>query len=833
MQKKILYTLIPIVVLFILNAIYFHPALTGKRMVQDDILLGQAKSREIVEYREDTGDEALWTNAMFSGMPTFQISTKYPNNWLSYVQDAISTVLIKNSSIYIIATLMIGMFFLLRTYKVDPWLSIAGAVAIGFSAFFIISLAAGHNAKVRTAAYIAPTIMGVLLTLRGKHILGFALTALMFGLNIHSNHFQITFYSALIILPIVVAYAIQAFKSKTLPLFVKQCLILVAAAAIGVGPNIGNLWSTMAYTQETMRGGHTALVEEEIANDATKQTSSTSKGLSFDYAMGWSMTKAETFNLFIPMFAGGGSKESYENTDLYDQLVRPGAPQEQIDQINSILGSTYYWGESMTNGGYYVGAVMVFLFVLGMFFVKGPTRQWVVASIVLALLLAWGKHFEGFNRFIFENLPLYNKFRVPSMAVVVLCVVIPFFGVLGAQKFFDAAKENKADAQKKLLYALYITGGVALLIALIGPALFTMEGAKDGQMLAFWKQNNINLSINDLIDARGSIMRSSAFHSLLIVVVAFALLFLYLRGTLKQMYAIAAIVVLVVFDMWSFDKDHLNEDSFVAANRYLSSYTATQADNMILQDPDIHYRVYNPGAGLTSDSKTSFFHKSIGGYHGAKLARYQDLIDEQLSQGNMPSFNMLNAKYFIAEQNGQTFAQRNPEAAGNAWFPSEVLWADSPVSEMNQLTEFDAKNQVVISDEYRDLVANYVNQDSTVNNTLRLTSYDPKVMTYEANVSGKDALAVFSEVWYDAPNQPWNIYIDGEKAELIRVNYLLRAAVIPAGAKEVVMKFEPRTYYAGESIDLVFSIIIFLAIGGAIFFEYRQSNKVTEEGAEA
>ncbi|NVK26722.1 MAG: hypothetical protein HWE14_01695 [Flavobacteriia bacterium] len=833
MRSNVLKWLLPVLAIVIANIIYFYPALQGKELVQDDILLGKAKGKSIVDYREATGEEPLWTNAMFSGMPTFQLSIKYPNNWLGYVQSTINTVLVKNSSIYMIASMMLGMFFLLRTYKVDPWLSVAGAIALGFSAFFIISMAAGHNAKVRTAVYIAPMLMGILLTLRGRQLLGFALTALMVGLSIQSNHFQVTYYSIFIILPILVVYGIKMIKNGQLNVFIKRSLILAAAAALGVGPNIGNLWSTMAYTQETMRGGHSALVEEQSESaESDGASSSTEEGLSFDYAMGWSMTKAETFNLFIPMFAGGGAKENYEGTDLYERVTQGrSVPANQKAQINGLIGTTLYWGESMTNGSYYLGAVVFFLFILALVTVKGSTRQWVIASIIIALMLAWGKNLEWFNRFMFENLPFYNKFRVPSMAVVILCTVIPFFGFLGLQKFINLAKEDKDAAKKVLMRTLYIAGGILLAVALIGPALFSLAGDRDQQMVQYWSQIQMPLSLNEMEDARASLMRSSAFTSLIFAGLTFGALFLYLRGTFKAQILGFVMIGLVVVDLWSFDKDHLNADSFVSSNQYLNEFRPTRADQFILKDTDPHYRVWNTTQGLTSDSRTSFYHKSIGGYHGAKLARYQDLINEQLSQQNMEVFNMLNTKWVIYEANGETMAEANVGAAGNAWFPTNAIWVNGPVNEMNALDDFKAGTDVVIDQSMKDALEGTVRMDSNVRNTIALTSYDPKEMHYTAKVQGQPALAVFSEIWYDAPGQPWKLYIDGEETELYRVNYLLRSAVIPAGEHEIVMKFEPKTYYMGEQIDLVFSILLFLALGGAIVQEVRTQKKAEHKEA--
>ena len=823
-MKEILRTtsrswLYPVLALIAVNFIYFAPVVfQGKQIPQDDIKLGIAKGKEIVDYRAETGDEPLWTNAMFSGMPTFQMSTIYPNNVLQYVATSF-TALGASSSVYIVALLMLGFFFLLRGEKVDPWLSVAGAVAFGFSAFFIISLAAGHNAKIRTAAYMAPLVLGVLLTYRGRTALGFFVAALATGLSIQSNHFQITYYTAIPVLAVSVAYLVAAVREGALKQWVLRSLLLLGAAVVGIGPNIGNLWSTYAYTKATMRGGHSDLTP--IA-DSTAAPVAKAEGLDFDYAMSWSYGVTESLNLFIPNLMGGGAKQDYSDTKTYETLSRifqqQGLGGERLrETVNQYSGSFLYWGDqSLVNGAYYLGAVAVFLFVLGLLTVRGTTRNWVLGALLVSLVLAWGKNLESVNRLLFDTLPLYNKFRVPSMALVVAFLTVPYLGFVGLQQWIsgDLSAEQK---QRKLLMAAGISGGIALIVALIGPALFSLEGLNDANL----GQQGFDLGIIE--EDRANLMRSSAWRSLLFVLAAAALLWLQLKGRVKPAVFAAALVGLVVADQWTFDRDQLGSDDFVSEREFNAAFAPTPADEFILKDTDLHYRVYNTTSGLTSDSYTSYFHKSIGGYHGAKLARYQDLIERQLSQGNIAAFSMLNTKWVIMQdqQTGVMQAQPNMSACGNAWFPAEIRQVANADEAMAALSGFDPMQTAIVElgvDAER--LMNSQAPDSTARITL--TSYDPKVMTYAVEGLTANSTAVFSEIFYEVPGQRWVATADGVEIPVARVNYVLRAAVIPAGTKEVVFRFEPETYRTGSMLDGGFSLLLLASLGFALWIEFKR-----------
>ncbi len=814
MKNKFLLFLVPILALLVANYIYFQPVLSGKVLKQDDIMMGYAKGKEIRDYRENTGEEALWTNSMFSGMPAFQISTQYPGNILGYIQNALIFVGGSSSSIYIIFLLMLGMYLLLVSLKVDPWLATLGAFAFGFSAFFIISFGAGHNAKVRAAAYIAPTLMGVLLTLRGKYLAGFALTSLFVGLSVYANHLQITYYEAILIFVILMVEAFFAFKEKTIGQFLKSAGILLAAALVGIGPNIGNLWSTYSYTSETMRGG-----SSELAAKAESKG-----GLDFDYAMGWSYSASENFNLIVPMYTGGGMAEDYSSTETYQQFFplikqsfqRDGYPANQAaESAERFLGSLFYWGEeSLVNGGYYLGASIFFLFILGLLAMDKKMRIWIIAALAVSIFMGMGRHFETFNRFLFDYLPIYNKFRVPSMSLVVAFVLIPFGAIYGLNEWL---KKSKAEQKKLLINATIGVGGLFFLL-LIGSAMLSFDGMRDAQL----EQQGFNL--DQLLSDRKSLQRNSIGRSLVFSIAVAAFLWFFLNGKLSKKLLIPSLAFILMADLWMFDKQHLNSDSFMTAREFDNQYAPTAADKLILQDPDIHYRVMNTTAGLTSDSYTSYHHKSIGGYHGAKLIRYQDLIENQLSKNNPKMYDMLNTKYFIVQRDGSgPQAMPNPTALGNAWFVRSIKQVATADEEMASLDKdvFQPEVEAVVDQRYSTYLSGVGN--TVYGSSIRLKEYDPKKMVYESNNnSGQDLLAVFSEIFYEGYKNDWKVYIDGKEVEMIRVNYLLRGLKVPSGKTEIVFSFEPYTYLTGEKVDKAFSAILLLALLGSLFFAFKK-----------
>ena len=804
--------ILPIAILLGLNVAFLSPAyLSGDILDQDDIKLGYAKSKEIRDYREASGEEPLWTNSMFSGMPTAQISTKYGGNIFQYITGAVKAIGGTTSSTYIIFYLMIGGFIGLRGLGVNHWLSTIGGFAYGYSGFFIIGYAAGHNAKVNTAAFIPLMIMALLLIFEKKNWKAMILMAIFAGLSIHRNHFQITYYAGLFMGIIWITYLIKYAREKALPEFAKLTGWLLVAAVLSIGPNLANMWGTQVYTKESMRGG--------ISELTNKNQNQGEGGLSFDYAMAWSSGIYESVALVIPNAAGGGMMVDYSDmgTETFDQLVRAfrqqGMNASQAEaQANQYMGAAFmkWTGESMGNGAYYVGAGVFFLFCHALFTVGGTMRNWVLASGIVFLFMAWGSNFESFNKLLFDALPLYNKFRVPSMAMVVLFFLIPFYGIYGLNSWIglDKAARMKAFTRGAAAFA-----GFVVLFGLIAPYAMNLEGARDA---SFTQQG---FSLDQLISDRQGIITSSAMRSLIFGLLTAAALYVWHIGKLNQVATIAAVGAITLLDLYGFDRDQLELDDFQSKRQWEQQYAPNAANQAILQDNDPHFRVWNSTAGLTNDSYTSYHHKSIGGYHGAKLQRYQDLIDNQLNKQNMACFSMLNAKYVIAQgANGQPQAQRNPNACGNAWSVNNINVVANADAEMAALSSFNPKTTAVVDARYGDYLGNTT---SFAPAKVKLTSYDPKYMEY--SFEGGNAFVVFSEIYYEGSGNDWQAYIDGEPVEHIRVNYTLRGMKVPAGKHEIVFEFKPKSFYAGQKVNMAGSGLLLLLIAYFGWSAYKES----------
>ena len=804
--------ILPMVILLGINVAFLSPAYFGGDVLdQDDIKLGYAKSKEIRDYRAETGEEPLWTNAMFSGMPATQISTKYDGNIFQYLTDVVRAIGGTNSSTYIIFYLMIAAFIGLRGMGVNHWLSTIGGFAYGYSGFFIIGYAAGHNAKVNTAAFIPLMILALLLVFEKKNWRAFILMAVFAGLSIHRNHFQITYYAGIFMAIIWVVYLIQYAKEKALPAFAKYTGLVALAGVLAIGPNIANIWSTKVYTSESMRGGKSELTQ--------KNQNQGEGGLSYDYAMSWSTGIYETVALVIPNAAGGGMMVDYrkKGTETYDQLVQAfrgqGMNAKQAEQqANQYMGAAFmrWTGESMGNGAYYVGAAIFFLFCLAFFVVGGATRQWIIASGIFFVFMSWGSNFNAFNTFLFNYLPLYNKFRVPSMALTIVFFIVPFYGILGLNQWYTLDKKARFDALKK--GALAFTGFVAL-FGLIAPFVMDLETARDAQ---FAQQG---FRIDQLVGDRRSLATSSALASLGFGLLTAAALYFFHIGKLKLLSSAALIGGIALLDLGLFTTDQIEREDFLSQRQWEAQYAPTAANQAINQDSDPHFRVWNATVGLTNDSYTSYHHKSVGGYHGAKLQRYQDLIDNQLNNQNIACFSMLNAKYIITQggQNGQPQAQRNPDACGNAWSVQNIQLVPNADAEMAALTAFNPKSTAIIDTRYSDYLGGKTTYAPA---KARLTSYDPKHLEY--SVEGGDAFIVFSELFYEGAGNDWQAYLDGVPVAHIRVNYLLRGLTVPAGKHEVVFEYAPKSHYTGQKINYAGSGIILLLLFWMGFKQVRE-----------
>lgn len=793
-----------IVIFIVISLTYFSPLLEGKKLKQPDITQYKGMSKEISDFRDATGEEALWTNSMFGGMPAYQISVQYKGNVLRYLDQLMQLYLPQPAGMVFLY--MIGFFILLLVLKVDKWLAIAGAIAFAFSSYLFIIFAAGHNSKAHAIGYMAPVLAGIILTYRGRYLAGGILAAIALSLELLTNHLQITYYLMLIAGVFVITELINSIREKHLPGFTKATGVLIIASIFAVATNITNIWATYEYGKETIRG------KTELTSEKSNRTS----GLDKDYATGWSYGKMETFTLLIPNFNGGSSQGALsESSNTYKALKANNVDDNQAQKIIKAL--PLYWGtQPGVAGPVYIGAIIMFLFIFALFVVDNKFKWWLLAATVLSILLAWGKNFMPFTNFFMHYVPGYNKFRAVSMTLVMAEFCIPLLAILGLQKVFSG-EVNKKKLLKYLYYSLGIAGGISLFFALVGSSIFDFISPADEQYKSYFP----DWLISAIREDRAAILRADAFRSLVFILLAGAAIWAMINEKIKMPVFFIALILLIVIDMWSVDRRYLNNDSFVSKRVDAVPFQPSLADQIIMKDKDPDFRVFNQSVGNPfADASTSYFHKSLGGYHGAKLRRYQELIDYQLSKGNMNVFNMLNTKYFIIpdEKGGQPQVQINMQAMGNAWFVNNAHVVNNADEEINALTDFVPAETAVYDKRFENQVkGHFISKDTLAK--IILTDYKPNHLTYKSETT-KEQLAVFSEIYY---KDGWNAYIDGKPAPYFRADYVLRAMIVPAGNHVIEFKFEPRIYKTGEKISLASSILlVLLALGGIGFMVKRK-----------
>ncbi len=788
--KSMLPHLIAVAVFFGISLAYFSPILEGKKLYQSDKVNFIGMSKEITDHRENYNEEPLWTNSMFGGMPAYQISAKYNANLVKKIDKLFQGFLPRPAGLVFLY--LIGFYILLMSLKIDYRLAIFGAFAFAFSSYFFIILEAGHNTKAHAIGYMAPLLASVLMTIRGRWLAGGALTALFTSLMLNANHLQITYYLVMLFLVLGVVKLIESIKEKQLHSYLKSVGVLLLAGVLGASTNITRILTTYEYGEESMRG------KSELTNDLDNKTS----GLDKDYATAWSYGKAESFTLLIPNFHGGASQgELGTDSETYKAIKQSPQARTLIKQL------PLYWGtQPFTSGPVYAGAIVCFLFVVGLFLLKGYMRWWVILTTILMLALGWGKNFMPLTEFFLEFFPGYNKFRAVSTTLVIVELLLPLFGFLGLQKLL--AENDKAENQKAVKWGLIITGGVCFVFALMPTMFFDFVGSSDEQL------KGMGWPVDAIQSDRASLLSSDAWRSLVFILLSAVALWLYLSNTLKKQHLILIVGLLIVGDMWTVNRRYLDTDDFVSKRKVAKPFSPSMADQQILADSDPNFRVFNTAVNTFNDASTSYYHKSIGGYHGAKLKRYQELIDAHISKGNMNVLNMLNAKYFIVSNQNQKLAQRNPSALGNAWFVKDLQMVANADEELAALSTVNTAEQALVDQRYSDLIPSFV-FDSTA--SIQLTDYKANQLSYTANCS-KNQLAVFSEIFYD---KGWNAYLNGELVPHFRANYVLRAMPIPAGNHQIEFKFEPRTYKTGEGISLASSAILLLLLIGVAYTELK------------
>ena len=776
-----------IIVLFaLISFAYFSPIIEGKRIDGHDVKTWIGMSKEISDFRDSSGNEALWTNSMFSGMPAYQISVKYSSNLVRYIDKVISLGFPRPANLLFLY--LLGFYLLLLSLKVDYRVAAVGAIAYAFSSYFFIIIQAGHMTKAHAIAYLPMVVASVIYTYRGKLLLGGTLTALTVALELYSNHLQITYYLIFILIFIGLYQLFQDYKSQNLPSFFKRSAVLILAALLATGTCFTRLKTTMDYGKDSTRG------KSELTSNIENKT----KGLDKDYATQWSYGIAETMTLLIPNFHGGASQgELSTNSETYNALKRSPNAKKIIKSL------PLYWGDQpIVSGPTYAGAIVIFLFLLSLFLLKGRFKYWILSLTVLSIFLAWGKNFMPLTELFLDFFPGYNKFRAVSMILIVAEFTLPLLAFLALNNFIfsDADKLSK---QKSLKNAFFITSSITLLFALVPNIFFDFVGFNDS-MLA-----SNGWPVEALQSDRASMLSNDAWRSFFFILLAFLSLFFFLKHKVSSNNVILIFAVLLLFDMWTINKRYLNDSHFIRSSKVKIPYKASQADNFILSDNDPNFRVFNQSVSTFNDASTSYFHKSIGGYHGAKLKRYQELIDSHISKGNMQVLNMLNTKYFIL-QNGKV--NRNPNVLGNAWFIKDTKIVENADAEILALNNFDASSIAIIDKRFKSLIKEF-SSDSL--SAVKLDEYQPNYLKYSSS-SKENQIAVFSEVYYD---KGWNSYIDGELVSHFRANYILRAMNIPKGNHTIEFRFEPEIFKIGERISLASSILLIFSL---IFVSVRE-----------
>ena len=809
--KRIIPDVIAIVLFAVISFAYFCPAVTeGRILSQHDSVAGIGAGQEGKEYYERTGERTRWTNSIFGGMPTYQMSPSYDSTDLLKGVEKLYHLYLP-TYVWLVFVMLLGFYILLRAFDFKVWMAGLGAIVWAFSSYFFIIIAAGHIWKFITLAYIPPTIAGMVLCYRGKHLLGALVTALFVALQISSNHVQMTYYFLFVMFFMAIAYGVQAYQQKRFAAFWKSTGVLALAGILGICVNLSNLYHTYEYSKESMRGK-----SELVKDNPTNQTGS---GLERDYITQWSYGIGETFSLLVPNVKGGAS-------------VPLAANEKAMEKANPMYGSIYsqlgqYWGEQPgTSGPVYVGAFVMFLFVLGLFIVKGPMKWALLAATILSILLSWGKNLMGFTDFFIDYMPMYNKFRAVSSILVIAEFTIPLLAML-ALKEVVAAPQLLKERKKDFLVSFALTGGLAFLFAVM-PKVFFSSYVSSMEMHALQgipTEQLVPLLAN-LEEVRISLFTSDAWRSFFIILLGTVGVWMYGLGKLKETTLVGALALLCLFDMWDVNKRYLYDEQFVEELVQTRSFQQTETDQLILQDEALEYRVLNLASNTFNENNTAYWHKSVGGYHAAKLRRYQEMIEEHISaemnglfkavaeaEGDMerlnpaefPVLNMLNTRYFIFPlQGGKTAPLLNPFALGNAWFVQDVQYVDNANEEIEAIHGINPKHTAIVDKRFEPMVQPIVSDASA---KIQLVAYEPNYLKYEVE-SDKGGTVVFSEIYYPG----WQSMIDGKEVPHGRANYILRAMNVPAGKHVIEFRFDPKSLHVTETIAFVsIGLLVLLA----------------------
>ncbi len=802
--KKLIPYIFVLIGFAIVSLAYFNPVLQGKQIFQNDIKHYKGMSKQQIDYRAETGEEAYWTNSAFGGMPTYQLGAKYPHNYIKKLDLALRFLPRPADYLFLY---FLSFFVLLLVMKIDYKLAALGALAFGFSTYLIIILGVGHNAKAHAIAYMPLVLSGIILTFRGKFIAGFLLTTVAMGLEICANHYQMTYYLLLLVLILGIAYLYDAYKKTLIPHFFKSVGILIVAVILSIGLNATNILATQDYVKESTRG------KSELTINPDGSSKEIIEGLDNDYITEYSYGILETFNLFIPRFMGGGNAEKLgANSASYEFFRNLGATPVQASQ--QVEHSPMYWGKQpYVEAPAYVGAVVLFLFVFAIFLVKRRLKFWILGGVILSLLLSYGKNLGFLTDFFINYVPLYNKFRAVSSIQVILELCVPIMAIYGLVKLFNAYVHEEYK-EKALKFSTIIVGGLALIFLLFKTFFFGFKGGNDGAYIQAYGPQFAEVLKEDRI----AIFTSDTIRSLILVLISAGVIWMFLKRKISENLVVIVFAVLIVFDLVGVDRRYVNNDDFVSKRQINNPFQATKADLEILKDKS-HYKVLDLSVNPFNSGRTAYFHNALGGYHAAKPRRVQDIMTYQVEKNNMEVLNMMNVKYFIqTTQEGQPIPIPNPEANGNAWFVKKLIKVDSANEEMQALDSMKTKQEAVY---VRPLIKtkNLLNSyrvDLTA--TIQLKSFKLNHLEYQSNNSN-DGFAVFSENYYA---NGWTAYIDGKEKYHYRVNYLLRGLPIPAGNHKIEFKFEPQVVKWGSNLSLASSVLVGLLLLGGLFYGFKK-----------
>ncbi len=810
--KKFTPHLIAIGAMLLLALIYCYPQLQGKVLSSGDTTSWIAMSQEGREFYEKTGENVLWSNSMFGGMPTYTYYVPEGNNYIYKVQNLISDVVGRPAAFLFVA--MLCFYVLMNAFKVNRWLGLAGAIAYAFSTYNASLLVGGHETKMWAISYMPAVLAGLIYTYRSDWWKGVALLGFSLALLVGTGHYQVVYYVMIMTFIIVIGYLILAIKEKTIKDFFISSAIAVIVAIVAVGPSMGSIMSTMEYNKMTMRGGQSELTFTQ--HDQDKKTG----GLDKEYAFRWSNGIGETLNFMIPYLYGGSSSEPAEVAEKTSEIIG--------DQAGQLM----YWGpQPFLLGPAYFGAIICFLFLLGSMVVKSPHKWWVIAVSIISIVLSWGKHFPALNYFLFDTLPMLNKFRVPSMWMILAQMMFPFLGIWAIHDIINGNIDKK-ELLKKLKIAAGITAGICVMVAVGGSMFFDYSGMVDAQI----PENMRAQLLPALKEDRAAIATKSAFTSAVYILLSAGLLWAFITDKVKNVNVIViGILALISVDMISVYSHYVNNDSYVDESDMKAGFEPRTVDLQIKQDKDPYYRVLDISRNTYNDAIQAYHHKAIGGYSPTKMEIYQDLIDVHMSGSFTSSvLNMLNTKYIIFNPQSPQVSI-NPEACGNAWFVSEVKWVNTADDEIKALDAAKIGDTVVVPNAFnplktaivrntfrKDLEGYTFGKDSLAK--IQLTKYGLNELEFQSS-NNQNGLGVFSDIYYP---YGWKAYIDGKETPIVRVNYVLRAIKVPSGTHKIEFKFHPDTYYKGESIALIASILLFAISGFSIFKLISGSKKETK-----